>query len=48
VRVFTIDGRAVKSFDDFIAAMNTGFVRHVGGDWNGNLDALNDYLSWPD
>jgi hypothetical protein len=23
-------------------------MRHVHGEWNGNLDAFNDYLSWPD
>jgi hypothetical protein len=28
--------------------MNLGFVGQVGGAWNGNLDALNDYLSWPE
>lgn len=22
-------------------------IRSVGGEWNGNLDAFNDYLSWP-
>ena len=25
-----------------------GFVELVGGKWNGNLDAFNDYLSWPE
>ena len=28
--------------------MNKGFIRAVGGEWNGHLDAFNDYLSWPD
>ena len=28
--------------------MNQGLVRDAGGEWNGNLDAFNDYLSWPD
>ncbi len=23
-------------------------MRSIGGEWNGHLDALNDYLSWPD
>jgi hypothetical protein len=45
---FTIDGRNVASFDDFVVAVNLGFIRHVGGTWNGNLDAFNDYLSWPE
>ena len=48
MRTFTIDGKGVESFRDFVAAVNAGFVGQVGGDWNGNLDALNDYLSWPD
>lgn len=24
-----------------------GFIHQIGGDWNGNLDAFNDYLFWP-
>ena len=48
MRRYTVDGRGVRSFDDFVAAMNAGFIRPAGGLWNGNLDAFNDYLSWPD
>ena len=29
-------------------AANIGFVGQVGGKWNGNLDAFNDYLTWPE
>jgi hypothetical protein len=42
---YTIDCREVASFEDFVAAVNTGFIRHVGGMWNGNLDAFNDTYS---
>jgi len=45
---FTIDGRRVRSFDDFIEATNVGLIDRVGGRWNGNLDAFNDYLAWPE
>lgn len=45
---FSIDGRRVRSFDDFVDAANAGFIESVGGKWNGNLDAFNDYLSWPE
>lgn len=50
MREYTIDGTAVSSFDDFIAAVNVGFLWKLGdgGGWNGNLDAFNDYLFWPD
>jgi hypothetical protein len=48
VKRFTIDGRRVRSFDDFVEATNAGFIENVGGKWNGNLDAFNDYLSWPE
>lgn len=48
MKTFTIDGRGVRSFDDFVEATNVGFVEQVGGKWNGNLDAFNDYLSWPE
>lgn len=44
---FRIDTASVTSFDDFIARVNNDFCSLVGGKWNGNLDALNDYLSWP-
>jgi len=43
---FVVDGRNVRSFADFIEAVNVGLVREIGGEWNGNLDALNDYLTW--
>jgi hypothetical protein len=46
VKRFTIDGRGIRSFADFVAAVNLGLVQQVGGTWNGNLDAFNDYLSW--
>lgn len=45
---FTIDGRSVRSFRDFVDAANAGFIEQVDGKWNGNLDAFNDYLSWPE
>jgi hypothetical protein len=48
VRRFTIDARNVRSFRDFVDAANAGFIEQVGGKWNGNLDAFNDYLSWPE
>jgi hypothetical protein len=38
----------VRSFDDFVEATNLGFIEPVGGSWNGNLDAFNDYLSSPE
>jgi hypothetical protein len=38
----------VSSWAEFTAAFNEGFVRPVGGEWDGNLDAFNDYLWWPD
>ena len=47
MKCFAVDCRSIASFEDFVAAMNRGFVRHVGGEWHGNLDAFNDYLSWP-
>ncbi|MEM7314607.1 MAG: barnase inhibitor [Planctomycetota bacterium] len=45
---FEIDGNRFKDFDGFVCEFNRGFIRHVGGDWNGNLDAFHDYLSWAD
>ena len=46
--VFKIDGKSFDGFAGFVREFNRGFVCHVGGDWHGNLDAFNDYLSWAD
>jgi hypothetical protein len=46
MKEFIVDLTAVTSWPQFIAAFNDGFIRHVTGDWNGNLDAFHDYLSW--
>ena len=45
---FVVDCQGASSFADFVNAMNDGFIRSVGGEWTGNLDAFNDYLKWPD
>ena len=45
---FFVDVRNAASWTYIVAAFNEGFVRHVGGEWDGNLDALNNYLSRPD
>ncbi len=48
MRRFTADASNVRSFGDFVDAANAGFIELIGGKWNGNLDAFNDYLSWPE
>lgn len=48
MKTFLIDCSDIDSYEDFIEAFNNGMIRSVGGEWNGNLDAFNDYLSWPD
>ncbi|MCX5659394.1 MAG: hypothetical protein NTW19_06675 [Planctomycetota bacterium] len=45
---YRVDLTAIASFEDYIAAFNAGLIHHVGGHWNGNLDAFNDYLYWPE
>jgi hypothetical protein len=47
VKEYIVDVSTAASWADFIAAFNEGFIRRVGGQWNGNLDAFHDYLSWP-
>ena len=44
---YVVDLSRVASFSDAIAAFNAGLIESGGGHWNGNLDAFNDYLSWP-
>lgn len=46
--MYTIDCRNINSYFDFIDAFNRGMIDSVGGKWNGNLDAFNDYLAWPE
>ncbi len=48
MKEYVVDISAATSWADFVTAFNEGFVRPVGGEWNGNLDAFNDYLWWPD
>ncbi len=48
VQEYLVDLSAVSAWEDFIAAFNSGFISKIGGEWNGNLDAFNDYLWWPD
>jgi hypothetical protein len=45
---YVVDLSAVVSWEDFIAAFNDGLIRPAGGSWNGNLNAFNDYLWWPE
>ena len=45
---YIVDLTTVRRWEDFIEAFNEGFVRLVdNAEWNGNLDAFNDYLWWP-
>jgi RNA recognition motif-containing protein len=48
IREFIVDLSSTESFQDFIAAFNEGFCRHVSGEWRGNWNAFDDYLSWPE
>lgn len=47
--VFEIDCRQVRSFSEFVAEVNLKFLSRIPTSipWNGNLDAFNDFLSWP-
>lgn len=46
--MITIAGENFDGFEGFILEFNSVFVSQLGGEWNGNLDAFNDYLSWPE
>lgn len=49
MRTFEIDGLRIHDFSSFVREMNVGFICSLDGSpaWDGNLDALNDYLRWP-
>jgi hypothetical protein len=46
--MYQVDCRKIGCYEDFVDAINRGLVEHVGGKWNGNLNAFNDYLAWPE
>ena len=47
VKSYVVDCSAVTTFADFISAFNAGFCSLIDGEWSGNMDAFDDYLSWP-
>jgi hypothetical protein len=49
-RVYRINGHHVTDFSSFVDEVNKAYIRHLDGSpsWLGNLDALNDYASWPE
>jgi hypothetical protein len=47
-RKYQVDCRQVQTYADFVEAFNKAFVETFERRWNGNLDAFNDYLSWPE
>jgi hypothetical protein len=50
IKTFELDCSGVASYGDFIAEVNRSFIKPIDASisWNGNLDALNDFLSWPE
>lgn len=44
--LFEIRGANFSDFAGFVKECNRAFISQFGGDWNGHLDAFNDYLSW--
>lgn len=48
MKSYTVDLREARDFDNVVAAFNAGLISQARGKWNGNLNALHDYLSWPD
>ena len=46
--IYEIDGNKIKDIDSFVLEMNVSFFSKIeGANWRGNLNAFNDYLSWP-
>ena len=46
--VYIIDATNFDTFAGFVEECNRSFIRSFSGEWNGNLDAFNDYLWWSD
>lgn len=45
---YIVDVSLAKSWDEVVATFNRDFLHHFKVEWNGNLDAFNDYLFWPE
>ena len=48
MKTYVLDCTNVASFNDFVFQFNKAFPAKLDIKWCGNLDALNDYLLWPD
>ena len=44
--IYVIDGANFSDFTSFVEECNRSFIRAFGGEWHGNWNAFNDYLSW--
>ena len=44
--VYVIDAANFDTFAGFVEECNRSFIRSFSGEWNGNLNAFNDYLCW--
>ncbi len=49
MQVYEIDCSEIKTYADFVRELNANYASKLEGTviWNGNLDALNDLVSWP-
>jgi RNAse (barnase) inhibitor barstar len=47
-QIVTIEGNNVSNFKDFVQEFNRVFCSQFNSVWHGNLDAFNDFLSWPE
>ena len=48
ISTYVIDGKNFQDFSGFVEEFNRVFISQFDSLWGGNLDAFNDYLSWPD
>ena len=45
-KTYAIDGQNFANFAELAEEFNRAFA-DIGAEWDGNLDAFNDYLDWP-
>jgi hypothetical protein len=48
MKKYSIDFKGCENFNDFIIRWNRNMFNSFEYEWNGNLDAFNDLLSWPE
>lgn len=50
MKTYEIEGKNIRDETSFVEEVTASFISKIDGNvgWSGNLDAFNDYLTWPE